>query len=136
MFLAAAAVDSGRTAPEIVLCARNVLALQAARTNLERSGCCGIQVIPLADLGLCAEAALADGVRYDLVASFPESVPMTDRIESAWSGAGALVASGGCYLVAATSTEAARFDKKKPQQFTRIGDFKRDGFRALAYRRN
>lgn len=137
VFLTEAAKAAGRPLTRIALCGRNVLALEAARRNVVSSAgkATVVETVPMADLGLCAGAALAGG-GFGLVASFPEIVPRTERFAAAWNGAAALTAPGGYFLIAAASTDAARFDKLKTKDFARAGDLKRDGFRALAYLRN
>ncbi|MDR0290374.1 MAG: hypothetical protein LBI06_05505, partial [Treponema sp.] len=40
----------------------------------------------------------------------------------------------GIFLAAFGSSDAERFDRKKPAGFSRMGSIKRNGFRALAYR--
>ena len=137
VFLTEAAKAAGRPLTRIALCGRNVLALEAARHNVVSSAgkATVVETVPMADLGLFAGAALAGG-GFGLVASFPDIVPRTERFAETWNGAATLTAPGGYFLIAAASTDAARFDKLKTKDFARAGDFKRDGFRALAYTRN
>lgn len=133
-FLAAAARQADGDRPEFVLCGRNALALEAARENTRNAGA-SAETRAAADLGLCAEGLRAEFGLFDLVASFPDIVPRTDRFADAWKGAARLLAPGGCLLIALSSSDAARFDKLKTADFSRADDLKRDGFRALAYRR-
>jgi hypothetical protein len=60
---------------------------------------------------------------------------MTKRLDAYWEGLAALLAPGGAALAALGSSEAEQFDRKKPRGFFRIGDARRDGFRAMAYRK-
>jgi hypothetical protein len=58
-----------------------------------------------------------------------------DQHASLWEALPPLIASGGEFIAGFGSTDAERFDRKKPAGFTRLGDIKRKGFRALAYKR-
>ena len=131
--------EKGAVPPRLTLIARNVLALAAAGENtfphLEGKPSASVSVIPAADLALAADRILAARGNFDLVVSFPEAVPRVDRSAAAWAAVGRLLTPGGLFLVAQTSTEAERFDRAKIRGFTRSGDLKRDGFRALAYRK-
>jgi hypothetical protein len=71
--------------------------------------------------------------RFGFIAVFPETVPRTDRRAALWEGLTALLAPGGFAVISLPSSEADRFDRKKPPGFRRLGDLKRNGFRALAY---
>ncbi|MDR2433807.1 MAG: methyltransferase [Treponema sp.] len=130
-------------APPLVLSGRNILALEAARHNTAAAAVdAALTVVPAVDLALGAEVLLAAaGGPYRFIAAFPEllaqsAVPKeTDQLASLWDALASLL-TGGCVFVAAfSSTEAERFDRKKPAGFTRLGDIKRKGFRALAYER-
>jgi hypothetical protein len=138
--------------PALVLSGRNVLALEAARRNCDTAGhsCGGAIAVPAADLALGRSvlqkaagecAGLNDG-RFDFIAVFPELLPQSslskeaDQLASLWESLPPLLSSGGAVLAAFSSTDAERFDRKKPSGFTRMGDIKRKGFRALAYQQN
>ncbi|MDR1949840.1 MAG: hypothetical protein LBQ38_10650, partial [Spirochaetaceae bacterium] len=62
-----------------------------------------------------------------------EPAPRADLLNALWEGLGGLLKTGGTGLVVFPSSEAERFDRKKPKPFVRLGDLKRKGFRALAY---
>ncbi|AEF86651.1 conserved hypothetical protein [Treponema primitia ZAS-2] len=142
----------------LVLSGRNILALEAARHNsflaleggmggndtrncgagessARKTGAFGIILAPAVDLLMDREvlAAAAHGA-YSFITLFPELVPQTDRLGAYWDGLAALLADGGVGVIALPSSGAERFDREKPKGFTRLGDFKRKGFRALAYR--
>jgi SAM-dependent methyltransferase len=131
-----------KSAPPVVLSGRNILALEAARYNvLQSDGTTA--VVPVADLAL-GETALreaAGGRPYGCIAAFPELLPQsslpkgTDQLAAIWVAIPPLLATGGVFLVTFSSSDAERFDRKKPAGFTRLGSVKRNGFRALAYRR-
>jgi hypothetical protein len=69
------------------------------------------------------------------IAAFPQAVPRTSRQADLWEALSALLLPGGLALFGLPAAEAERLDKRKPPGFARLGDLKRRGFRALAYRR-
>jgi SAM-dependent methyltransferase len=129
----------------LVFSGRNILALEASRHNaaaLIPEG--DIRLVPAVDLASHREAlAAAADIRggdykrrrgsYGFIAAFPEPVPGTERLDAYWDGLEELLNPGGIALIALPSSEAERFDRKKRNGFTRLGDLKRNGFRALAY---
>jgi hypothetical protein len=132
----------------LVFSGRNILALEASRHNTLHAlaaaagaGCVlgtgapEIMLIPAIDLSMDRErlGAAAGTGRYGYIAAFPPLVPQTDRLDAYWAGLAALLAPGGMALIALPSSLAERFDRKKPKGFTRLGDIKRHGFRALGY---
>jgi hypothetical protein len=124
--------NAGRRNPgQVVLSGRNILALLAARHNLNGAA----QVVPAVDILFSRDALLAAaGKPYGAVFLFPELVPQTSRITAYWEGLGALLReTGGIAVIALPSSEAERFDRTKPRGFVRLGDHKRHGFRALGY---
>jgi hypothetical protein len=117
---------------------RNVLSLEASRRNMERAAggnAFPVRTIPSVDIALSREALAING-DYGFAALFPKLVPMTNRIAAYWEGLAALLAENGIALIALDASGAERFDRNKGVFFTRLGDFRRNGFRALAYRRN
>jgi hypothetical protein len=119
-----------------VLSGRNILALGAARAALTASmGLSGknLSAILAADIFLDQER-LAVNEGFALIAFFPETVPETDRQEADWEALAGLIAPGGIAIVGMSSAEAERFDRKKLPVFSRLGEIKRKGFRALAIR--
>jgi len=138
--------------PPVVLSGRNILALEASRYNVRQNvlqnvlqnGDTTIAVVPVADLAL-GETALreaAGDLPYGCIAAFPELLPQSslpkgvDQLGAIWDAIPPLLAQGGVFLVTFNSSDAQRFDRKKPTGFTRMGSVKRNGFRALAYRRS
>ena len=131
---------------QMVLSGRNIVALAAARENLNRNfPDTTLTIIPSADIFLDRErltaglaAAFANNREncYNLIGFFPETVPETDRRETSWEALSFLSAPGGIVITGLNSMEAERFDRKKPRGFTRLADIKRKGFRAAAYRRS
>jgi hypothetical protein len=138
-------------APPWVLSGRNILALEAARRNIRGGLLCGagkpladppeLLVAPAADLALYrdkpretpASAEAAGG--FGFIAAFPEAVPRVDRTSACWESFAALLEPGGIVLAGLPSPEAERLDRKKTAPFTRLGELRRNGFRALAYQR-
>ena len=131
----------------LVLSGRNILALEAARHNIESRHNAGTAALPLvvpaADLNLGRENLLraAAGRQYTCIAAFPEMLPQSalpkagkGQLSALWDALPPLLAEGGIFIVALTSSEAERFDRVKPAGFTRLGSIRRDGFRALAYK--
>jgi hypothetical protein len=134
--------------PLRVLSGRNILALEAARRNVQAAGngktSPEILLLPAADLSHCgdiarkaagAEAAEESAGPFGFIAAFPEAVPRVDGSSLCWEGFTGLLAAGGIALASLPSPEAERLDRKKPSLFTRLGDLRRKGFRALAYRK-
>jgi hypothetical protein len=91
-------------------------------------------LIPASDF-LCDKEALLKAGPYSFIASFPEIVPRTNRHAASWEALEALLSPGGIFLISLASSDAERFDRLKPKGFSRLGDMKRKGFRALAYRK-
>jgi len=130
---------------KLVLSGRNVLSLEAARHNAASVNGARVIAVPAVDLELGKAALLeAGGGQYPFIAAFPELLPQTkaakasqdtDQLAAIWNSLPPLLASGGLFLVAFSSSDAERFDRKKPAGFTRMGSVKRNGFCALAYRR-
>jgi hypothetical protein len=136
----------------IVLSGRNILALEAARHNVERHNAArhnaAVSVVPVADLRLGSTALLeaVNRQRYGLIAAFPELLPQSalpktgkgsqgnSQLAALWDALPMLLAEGGIFIAAFASSDAERFDRKKPPGFTRLAGVKRNGFRALAYR--
>ncbi|GHV72047.1 hypothetical protein AGMMS49928_27170 [Spirochaetia bacterium] len=122
-----------------VLSGRNILALEAALHNAKDPGRNHfpprqVQIISAVDPFLDGEKLRAAAVNgYSLIAAFPEIIPQTSYHEALWESFDQLLAKDGIALVGLSSTEAERFDRKKPKGYTRLGDLKRKGFRALAY---
>jgi len=129
---------------KLVLSGRNILSLEAARHNCQDGA--NASIVPAADFQLGREALLeAGGGQFAFIAAFPELLPQssmsksakashnTDQLSSIWSSLPPLLAAGGLFLAAFSSSDAERFDRKKPPGFTRLGSVKRNGFCALAY---
>jgi hypothetical protein len=149
-FLTYLGEEAARRRP-LVFSGRNILALEASRHNAAAlipdalSPDKGIRLVPAVDLAshreaLAAAAGIPDGGSgtgqgaYGFIAAFPETVPRTERFDAYWDGLEGLLKPGGIVLIALPSSEAERFDRKKRRDFIRLGDLKRNGFRALAYR--
>lgn len=72
----------------------------------------------------------------DLVIDSPESIPGFDWVGLCWKTAAHLVKSGGTYLVASRPTELVRMDKARPSGWSLLGERRKRGAAALAWRRN
>ena len=72
--------------------------------------------------------------RCRLIAYFPDTIPETNTANAAWESLTLLAAAHCIVITGMSSAEAERFDKRKPPAWHRMGDIKRKGFRAMAYR--
>ncbi|MDR2394910.1 MAG: methyltransferase [Treponema sp.] len=117
-----------------VFFSRNILALEASRYNMYPET---VRTVLGLDLSVnrktLAIALEPESRTYDLILGFPQFVPQTDRIIPLWEGLRELLSPGGMGIIALPASEAERFDRKKPSGFNRLGDCKRNGFRALGY---
>jgi len=125
-----------------ILSGRNIVALATARAALAtaRAALTPIAptIIPSADIYLDREQLMGNsenGDKFNLISFFPATTTEANLTETAWQAMEVLTASGGIIITGMNSMEAERFDRKKPQGFTRLADIKRDGFRALAYQK-
>ena len=129
---------------KLVLSGRNALSLEAARHNADSVHGASTKTVPAVDLQFGRDAFLeAGGGQFAFIAAFPELLPQTktakaskdeDQLTAIWNSLPPLLAEGGLFLAAFTSSDAERFDRKKPAGFTRMGSIKRNGFCALAYK--
>jgi len=129
---------------KLILSGRNILSLEAARHNACSVNGAAVSAVPSVDLQLGKDKLLeAAGGQYSFIAAFPELLPQTktaktskdaDHLTAIWESLPSLLAVGGLFLVAFSSSDAERFDRKKPHGITRMGSVKRNGFCALAYR--
>jgi SAM-dependent methyltransferase len=133
----------------LLLSGRNILSLEAARHNAGLLNNTATKTVPAVDLQFGKETLLeAGGGQFAFIAAFPELLPQnsmskatkasqdTDQLQLIWNSLPALLAAGGLFLAAFTSSDAERFDRKKPAGFARLGSVKRNGFCALAYQRS
>ena len=139
--------------PELILSGRNILALEACRKN-----CNFGTIVPIPDLILGTDTLLQTATgdipqadaespvqntarQYNLIITFPILLPQsslakeTDQLSAIWEAIRLLLAVDGIFIACFNSTDAERFDKRKPKGFIRFGDIKRKGFRALAYKK-
>jgi hypothetical protein len=139
-------LEQNRAAPPelLLLHGRNILALEAARSNIAAAPLAAqplVLTVPGVDLGLdrgtLARAPPARG--FGFIAAFPQIVPQTDPYAGIWEALDSLLTPGGAALLSLPATQASRLasrlDKQKPPGFTRLGDLKRRGFRALLLKR-
>jgi len=129
---------------KLVLSGRNILSLEAARHNAYSINGAAVSAVPAVDLQLGRDKLLEAGNgQYSFIAAFPELLPQTksakasqdtDQLAALWNSLPPLLAEDGLFLAAFGSSDAERFDRKKPTGFTRLGSVKRNGFCALAYR--
>ena len=125
----------------VVLCGRNILELQASRHNIASFHKGKITIVLAVDLHFNQDDLLnaACGMKFAFIAAFPDLLPAgsipkgTDQLAVIWNSLPQLLSRNGLFLAAFSSSDAERFDRKKPSGFTRIGGIKRHGFRSLAY---
>jgi len=146
--------DFRRANPNVVLSGRNILALSAAQAALKPAeaalesaqtttvvpGSTNFTpiIIPAVDIFLDREritSVCSSGKGFFFIAYFPEIVPETDRREDAWEGLSQLCAEGGIVIAGMSSSDSERYDRKKSAAFSRLGEIKRKGFRAFAYKK-
>jgi len=152
--------NGGGQKPALVLSGRNILSLEAARHNAEKNltteDGADVRAVSIVDLhsgrdALLEAAGISGGGQFAFIAAFPELLPQTsmskaakssgetappkeaDQLDVIWSALPPLLAAGGLFAAAFSSSDAERFDRKKPRGFTRLGSVKRNGFCALAY---
>jgi SAM-dependent methyltransferase len=135
--------NAGQAPGPLFLSGRNILALEATAHNVRHNA----TIIPVADLSLGGHSLLeaAGGRQYGCIIAFPEILPQSslsktakgrqemNQLDALWKSLPPLLAGGGIFLAAFGSSDAERFDRKKPAGFSRLGSIKRNGFRALAY---
>jgi SAM-dependent methyltransferase len=127
----------------LVLSGRNILSLEAARHNAASMNAADLSVVSAADFQLGREALLkTGGGQFSFIAAFPELLPQTakvnkdaDQLSAIWNSLPPLLCAGGLFLAAFGSSDAERFNRKKPSGFTSLGSIKRNGFCAHAYKR-
>jgi hypothetical protein len=130
--------------PSLVLSGRNILALEAARHNAagppdSKTGgkgapVCGAEILAAPDLRAVKGP-------FSFIAAFPGIASLNpsrtsgekDQYGLLWEDLSRLLVPGGTALVAFASTDAERLDRKKPADFNRLGNVRREGFRAIAY---
>jgi hypothetical protein len=128
-----------------VLAGRNILALEAACFNTVKAMGAApagrASYISAADLCIDSEKILqATGMQdassgFSFAAVFPKAVPQTDRVSAFWEALNNVCLPGAVIIIGASSHEAERFDRAKPKGFTRLGNIRQKGFRALSYRK-
>jgi len=136
---------SATNGQKMILSGRNVLSLEAARHNACSINGAEVSAVPAVDLQYAKEALLRAGKgQYSFITAFPEILPQTktvkapqntDQLTAIWNSLPPLLAEGGLFLAVFGSSDAERFDRKKPLGFARLGRVKRGGFCAIAYKR-
>ena len=118
--------------PKLVLSGRNILGLEAARHNIMAAE---VEIRPAT--AITPELGMRQ--KFSFIAAFPELIPQSllpkesDQIRTLWTALPALLSAGSVFIAGFSSVNAERFDRVKPSGFSRLGDIKRKGFRALGY---
>jgi hypothetical protein len=119
-----------------VLSGRNILALGAARAALIEAMQYTMRVHLKKNNHRETQSFTTSHILCVLCDPFGEKdFMLANMVPDTWEGLASLCAPGGIVIAAMASAEAERFDRKKHPVFTRLGDIKRKGFRALAYQR-
>ncbi len=118
----------------IGMATRDLLSLVASRENLstlvrDRELPISIDIRDLLSLD-----AATDGGQ-NLLVDFVDPVPEYDWIADVWGRAKDLIAPGGLFVVAAPPTEAVRMEKRRPEGFRLLGEKRKKGSVAVAWRR-
>jgi SAM-dependent methyltransferase len=112
---------------------RDILSLAATGANLaslppsSRPACRALDALRLDELAPAS---------FDLLAETPDIVPEYDWAGPAWLRAGRLVKTGGCYLAICPPTELGRLEKRRPAGWSLLGERRKRGFAAAAWRRS
>jgi len=138
----------------MVFSGRNILALEVTRYNFYQCSNSQSLIVPAADLKLGAEALQQASIqirsetektneaKYSLIIVFPELLAQNllpkdaNQLEVLWENIRLLLCAGGLFVAGFSSTDAQRFDHKKPAGFSRLGELKRKGVKALIYEKN
>ncbi len=124
---------SRRVRPDRIACAsRDLLSLAATGENLRALCGAGIAYRAIDPLRLDELTPFS----FDVLAEFADPVPAYDWIGPAWEGAQRLLKCGAVYLLVASPTELQRAQKRRPAGFRLIGERRRKGYAAAAYRRD
>ena len=120
--------------PSIGLASRDLLSVVAARENLtlllhERELQTSSAILDIHNLDPAILGPL------DLIVEFGDPVPEYDWIADSWARATSLLAPGGLLVVAAPPTEAVRLEKRRPEGFRLLGEKRKKGSVAVAWRR-
>ncbi|HUX37558.1 MAG TPA: methyltransferase [Rectinemataceae bacterium] len=119
----------------LTLASRDLLSLVAARENLEALGEVRGTTLPVDILDLLSLDDKAEG-QQDLLLEFADPVPEYDWIADTWARALKLLAPGATFVIAAAPTELVRIEKRRPDGFRLLGEKRRKGSAAVAWRRN
>ena len=120
------------------LAGRDLLALHAARENLARidqvsnedpNESMAVELVDVLSLDGVEEASL------DLLLDFADPVPEYDWVEPTWSRALRLLCPGGTLVIAAPPTELVRLERRRPSGFRLLGEKRKKGASAAAWRR-
>jgi len=122
--------------PEAVdLASRDLLSLVAARENLTALFAGRALSVPVGIRDILSLGAEAEDAR-DILLEFADPVPEYDWIAETWARARLLLAVGGLLAVAAPPTELVRLEKKRPEGFRLLGEKRKKGGAAVAWRRD
>jgi 16S rRNA G1207 methylase RsmC len=116
----------------IRLMSRDILALRASENNFRACAAAGQESLLISSLD--ADDGIADA-SCDAVLWNPDEIPGYDAISPAWKLLERITKKGGAVVIVSTPTIISRFDKTKPQGFSRLGEKKWKGFASCSFRR-
>jgi predicted O-methyltransferase YrrM len=131
-------------APErIAFASRDLLSLVAARENLRALAPAGSQG-PAEDPEPSSVSRAIDVLRLDeeavssldLIVDFADPIPEYDWLTPTWERSARLIRNGGTLVVAAPPTELFRLEKRRPDGWRLLGEKRKKGGAAAAWRRN
>lgn len=117
------------------LASRDLLSLLASRENLSNSAQSQTQSLAIELFDPLMLDSEGEGSR-DLLLEFADPVPEYDWISDTWSRVVRLLAPGGSLVIAAPPTELVRIEKRRPEGFRLLGEKRKKGAAAVAWRRN
>ena len=109
---------------------RDLLSLAATASNLAAAGGVAYRAADALRLDELPEASL------DLILETPDLVPSFDWAALCWARAGRLVKAGGTYLAVCPPTEAGRLEKRRLPGWRLLGERRKRGALATAWRRD
>ena len=118
----------------MLLAGRNILALSAARAALSAAGR-ACDFLTITDLSLEKERLSFYSNGFALICLFPDFIPGCRREAEMWEALAFLTAPGAFVIASMKSKDAPDFERKKKLSFVKLGEIKRDGFKALIFQK-
>lgn len=119
----------------IRLMSRDILALRASGLNLGAAAARVQESILMSSLDADDAGGGIPDASCDAVLWNPDEIPGFDAISPAWTLLERITKKGGAVVIVSTPTIVSRFDRIKPQSFSRLGEKKLKGFASSSFRR-